>query len=246
MVNKNTKLPVAQIMAFSILAWSCQVITGTAHASNDDNIVIQSTYGNGGEIYPGAIALKHGDKATLFVQPEVGFALKHISGCNGRFENQKYIIDKASYSCTVTAEFSATSTASVLNTEQAPSISTTQSSSLNTSTTPSVRTPSKMVRFVVLADSVVNYVEATAKVDSGNGIVTPMRQKVRKGTTASFTVAPAQGFIVNEISGCGINTMSSGTIVTPALDKSCTLLVRFAEQQNNLWDSFNWDSANWG
>jgi DNA-binding beta-propeller fold protein YncE len=246
MINKNTKSPIAHTMAISILALGCQVATSTAQASNKDPIVIQSKYGNGGEIYPSAIALTHGDKATLFVQPEQGFALKHISGCNGRFENQTYVIDKATYSCTVIAEFSSTSTVSALNAEQANSLNTTQNSSVNTSTTPAVRAPSKMVRFVVLADSVVNYVEAVARVDSGQGTVTPTRQKVRKGTTASFTVNPAQGFIVNDISGCGINTVSSGTVVTPALNMACTLIVRFAEQQNNLWDSFNWDNANWG
>lgn len=246
MSNRNTKSPFAQTMVISILTLSCQMLTVKAQASDEDPVVIQSKYNNGGEIYPSAIALTYGDKATLFVQPDPGFALKHISGCNGRFEKNTYVIDKATYGCTVTAEFSSGSAVSAVNTEQTGSVSTTQTSSVNISTTPAVRAPSKMVRFVVLADSVVNYVEAVVRVDSGQGTVTPTRQKVRKGTTASFTVNPAQGFVVNDVSGCGVNTTSSGTIVTPALDMACTLIVRFAEQQNNLWDSFNWDNANWG
>lgn len=216
--------------------------------ANDITEVIVSTKSvEGGTFYPSLQSVALGKQATILVTAQTGYKLQTIQGCGGRYENQLFIIPKATYSCTVTAEFSPVPDKQIALSEEATTSPKTTITNNSTSPAPdNAALPSKKLKLLLMADYVTNYVTANAVVRSGSGTVTPTSQRVRKGSTATFTITPAQGYVVTSASGCGITQAGSGNIRTPALPENCTLSVQFALPQRNLWDQFNWDNENWG
>jgi hypothetical protein len=218
-----------------------------AAADDTTEVIVSAKEVRGGEFYPATQSVRQGGQATILVSPQFGYKLKAIQGCGGRYENMLFIIPKATYSCTVTAEFSQISDKQATFNNQTTTSSTAMTD--NNSAPPpssSAGLSTKKLKLLLIADYVTNYITANAVVTSGEGTITPSSQQIRRGSTATFTINPAQGYIVSSASGCGISEADSGKITTPALSENCTIAVEFAVQQRNLWDQFSWDNATWG
>ncbi len=69
------------------------------------HIVTTETDGNGEVGTVGAAEYLHGSKVWLPINPNQGYELESISGCNGYIEGEEYRIDYVKNSCTVVATF---------------------------------------------------------------------------------------------------------------------------------------------
>ena len=67
-------------------------------------------------------------------------------------------------------------------------------------------------------------VTATA---GANGSVSPVTQMVASGNTATVTVTPNSGFMINSVSGCGVGTLSGNTYTTAPVTANCTVTATF-------------------
>lgn len=238
--KKLTKTKIALVASFGLCFTHVD-------ATDMTEVIVSTKAVTGGTFYPSLQSVALGKQATILITAQAGYKLKAIQGCGGRYENQLFIIPKATYSCTVTAEFSPIPNKQTSLNEQATASPKTITTNNSTSPEPgNGALPSKKLKLLLMADYVTNYVTANAVVSSGSGTVTPASQRVRKGSTATFAITPAQGYVVTSASGCGIREAGSGNISTPALPENCTITVQFAVPQRNLWDQFNWDNANWG
>lgn len=238
--KKLKKIPITLVVCFGLQSTY-------VNADDTNEIIVSTKQSIGGSYYPAVQSVIHGQQATILVTPEAGYKITGIQGCGGRYENQLFIIPKATYSCTVTAEFSEVAQQqTIANPQQSDATTPVSTTSTTTQTTEPYGLAPKKLKLLLMADYVTNYVTASATVTSGQGTITPVSQRVRKGGTATFSVTPAQGYIVSLVSGCGVTGVNAGVITTPALPADCTITVRFAAPQQNLWDQFNWDNANWG
>ncbi|MCP5450492.1 MAG: hypothetical protein H6972_08040 [Gammaproteobacteria bacterium] len=69
--------------------------------------VITATAGSGGTISPSSQTIDHGATASFVVQPNSGYFVDEVTGCNGSFsyENSIYTTGPITAACTVTASF---------------------------------------------------------------------------------------------------------------------------------------------
>lgn len=67
----------------------------------------------------------------------------------------------------------------------------------------------------------------TATVTGSNGSITPASQSIKKGQTATLTLAPDTGYHVDSVSGCGNGTLSGTTYTTGAVTADCTVSASF-------------------
>ncbi|OBP13695.1 hypothetical protein A5320_17395 [Rheinheimera sp. SA_1] len=77
----------------------------------------------------------------------------------------------------------------------------------------------------------VNVIQATTiytvtAIAGSNGSISPTSINVQQGQTATFTVTPSSGFIIDSISGCG-RTTSTSPFTTSAITAACTVTATF-------------------
>ncbi len=238
-------------VTFSALACVLSLLPQVALASS---IEVKSRIEGAGQLIPAVAAVEANESLHVMVQPDAGFRLKQISGCNGQYDNGIFIVENPRYSCVISATFiadnrqpalqgesTAQSTAKAVPSEPA----VTAAASGASSAAAAVSKKSNILRFILVANQVANSVTVTASVLSGLGTITPLQQNVLKGNTASVVVTPATGYVVSSVVGCGLSTTNSGALTTPALNANCTVNATFVQLINAIWDTFKWDQATW-
>lgn len=238
-------------VTFSILACALSLSPLAAKASS---IEVKSRIDGAGQLIPAVATVEPNESLHVVVQPDAGFRLKQISGCNGQYENGIFVVENPRYSCVIAATFipdnrqpvtqaesGAQSALNTVPTDKSAAIAASGASS----SAAAVSKKSNILRFILVANQVANSVTVTASVLSGLGSITPLQQSVLKGNTASVTVTPATGYVVSSVVGCGLSTSSSGALTTPALNANCTINATFTQIINAIWDTFKWDQATW-
>lgn len=212
-------------------------------------VTVKSRVNQGGELNPAVAVLEPNESLHLVVQPEPGYKLKQIHGCDGQYHDGLFLIERPQRDCVVNATFmldpGAKLPATAAENATAPSVVSAEQASAAASAAAATGRKSNMMRFIVVAHQVMNVLTVTAAVTAGIGTVTPLSQKVNKGSTAKLTVTPANGYVVSNVSGCGLQTQQGGVLTTPAITASCTVSVAFVALLQGVWDNFNWDQANW-
>lgn len=248
--------------------WLCfisiiSLLTPMAQAAQ---VQVNSRIAGEGSLEPAVAVMEPGETLHMLIKPEPGFKLRQISGCNGQYQAGIFVIEQPAYSCVVNANFVPDPQAVVQNAPAqdgldaasnaaptAPGSAATASAAptaTGTSTTGSTMATSgkrtgNMLRFLMVAHQLTQNVTVTAQVVSGLGTVLPAVQKLQKNSPATLTATPALGYALQSISGCGVQSASSPLVIANVTE-NCNLSVVFVQLTNALWDSFNWDQANWG
>src|SRR6056297_2402692 len=74
--------------------------------------------------------------------------------------------------------------------------------------------------------STPTYPVNTAVTGSGSGSIGPSSRTISQGGTTTFTIAPATGSRVADVSGCG-GSLSGTTYTTGPITGSCTVIASF-------------------
>lgn len=230
-----------------------------------ESVTVYTKVNGNGALLPESAELQAGDKHSVYVTPVPGFSLKKISGCNGSYEYGVYIINTVTTNCMVTAEFieggngvdiftgdnsssiekGSAGANSIISGADAVKINSASSTNPAAGSGAS-KGSGKLLLLLIASDVAANFVDVTASVIGVGGSVTPTSQKVRKGTSASLTISPANGFKLASAQGCGLVSSQSGSVLTPAITTACNISVMFEKLATAVWDSFAWDEAVWG
>jgi N-acetylneuraminic acid mutarotase len=212
---------------------------------------VTASAGAGGSITPATTSVVSGDTTTLTVTPSSGYVVDTVSGCGvSTPSGSTYTTGAITGNCTVVATFVAVYTVSATaGTGGTISPSSAQVNSGGTTTftvtpasgyaidtvtgcgasataTGTYTTGSITSNCTVSATFVAVYtVSATA---TAGGTISPSTAQVNSGGTATFTVTPSSGYVVNTVSGCGGSLSSSGgSFTTGAITADCPVTAQF-------------------
>lgn len=100
----------AQLLAPLSVAVVLSACGGSGSSTDSDPVgpavhTVSATAGIGGSINPSSHAIEHGDTATFEVNPQDGYSVDSVSGCNGTLVGAVYTTDVITGACTVSARF---------------------------------------------------------------------------------------------------------------------------------------------
>lgn len=215
-----------------------------------DPIEVKSRIDGFGSLEPALAVVEPGETLHLLIKPEPGHRLRQISGCNGQYQAGIFVVENPRYSCVVAASFVPDGAQLVspapAQTAASSAIQQTQNAGMQASTrTSTAQKAGRMLKFILVANQVMQQVSVTSRVIAGLGTVLPAVQQLQKNQPATVTATPAAGYAIQSISGCGQQSATSPLLI-PAVSANCVVDVVFVQLKNALWDQFNWDQATWG
>ncbi len=213
-----------------------------------ESVQVKSRVDGPGMLEPALAVVEPGEALHLLIKPEPGYRLRQISGCNGQYQAGIFIVENPKYSCVVEASFvpddarlvspapTQTTGSSVIQQTQNPGA---------LATAKTAKKAGRMLKFILVANQVMQQVSVTSRVIAGLGTVLPAVQQLQKNQPATVVATPAAGYAIQSISGCGQQSAISPLLI-PSVSANCVVDVIFVQLKNALWDQFNWDQATWG
>ncbi|MDX5297343.1 MAG: hypothetical protein LPK85_00180, partial [Gammaproteobacteria bacterium] len=194
-----------------------------------------------------------GEPTVFTVQPNPGFGIASVSGCAGTLSGNLYTVTAVSESCAIAVQFAPAFTVSAqlgaggLATPATQTVL--QGSVAELTVTPEsgyvldtingcggTLNGSTFTTEPVTADCTVTAafaaVRTVSAVAGSGGSLSPVSQTLRQGTSASLTVTPNEGFIIDQVSGCD-GTLEGNTFTTAALAENCTVTASFRGTDGN-------------
>lgn len=257
------------------LVYTTPVITEDCVVSasfSAQQLLVTTSITGAGTATPPSATVAYGNQTAITFTADANNVLTSASGCGGTLTGNVFSTGQITGSCVINALFSPVSytvTTTATNGTFAPANPAvahgqTQSITLtpdegyvltgatgcggtlagNVFTTGVVTAACDVTATYELAEYTV-----TASSNAG-GMVSPSSQPITHGNTASFTITPNSGFTISSVSGCGGLTAGAGDsyVTTNTVAADCAVSVVFSEEGgalNAVWNSFNWDQANW-
>lgn len=235
-------------LKYSFIFAGCLLASHTLAAQQ---VEIKTRVTGSGALEPAFAIVDSNESLQIVVKPAPGHKIRQVSGCNGQYQAGIFVIEQPKLTCVVDATFIAddtliqgSTTAAAPATLSTSQVTPTNNVTNNTVTNNTAKTRS-MLKFIMVAHQMTNRVTVTAQVISGLGTVLPAMQQIQKDSSATITATAANGYAIQSISGCGVQSASS-PLVIPKVSASCVVSVAFTQLKSALWDNFNWDQANWG
>ena len=218
---------------------------------------VSASAGSGGSISPASSSVASGATASFTVTPDAGYSIASVEGCDGTLAGNTYTTGPVTADCTVTASFSLNSYTVSTSAGTGGSIAPASSSVSHGATTDLTVTPDAGYTIAsvegcdgtlagntyttgpVTADCTVtasfslnSYTVSTSAGTGGS--ISPTSVTVNHGDTTNFTVVVDSGYVVDNISGCGITLLGNGNgtpntyaYTTEAITGDCTVTVSF-------------------
>jgi len=224
--------------------------------------------GNGG-ITETAQIVNHGSTTTFTINPNIGYHIGAVIGCNGSLNNNIYTTGAATTDCSITATF-------VINTYIVTPISgangfVTPASGLlvsyNTTTsitlTPesgyhvalvsgcsgtlngNIYTTGPIAADCVVSASFSQNVYPIAGTTGPGGSISPANQNVNHGNTTFFILTPDVGYSINSVIGCN-GSLSGVVYTTSAITSACTVTANYAINSYTVTSSVTGTGGNIG
>ena len=223
--------------------------------SSTQTYKVSASSGSGGDINPASSSVASGATTSFTVTPNTGYSISGVTGCNGTLAGNTYTTGPITADCTVTASFSLNSYTVSASAGSGGSINPTSVTVNHGSTTDLTVTPDAGYSIAtvegcdgtlagntyttgsitddctVTASFSLNSYTISATAGTG-GSINPTSVTVNHGDTANFTVVVDAGYIVDNISGCGVSYLSNGVLntynyVTSPITADCTVTVSF-------------------
>lgn len=247
---------------------SCQI---TASFSLQQFSVTTSITGFGSATPP-STTVAYGNQTAITLTADANNVLTSASGCGGSLAGDVFTTAAITGNCAIAAVFSPvtyvviTTASNGSFTPENPAVDHGQAQAFTLTPDEGYELTGVSGCGGMLAGNVFTTAEVTAACEvtatyqlavynvtaasNAGGMVSPNSQPVPHGGNASFTVTADSGFEISSISGCGGLTAGAGDTyaTTNTVTDDCAVNVVFAEQGGALdavWNSFNWDQANW-
>ncbi len=228
----------------------------TVNASFGANsYTVSATAGNGGSIDPASTDVAFGGSTSFTVTPDTGYAIADVSGCNGTLAGNTYTTGPITAACTVNASFSANSytvsaTAGNGGSIDPASTDVAFGGSTNFTVTPDTgyaiadvsgcggtldgntyTTGAITAACVVNASFAINTYTVSGVAGAG-GSIGPASATVDHGSTTNFTVTVDSGYVIDNVSGCGVTLLSNGSTntydyISEPITADCTVNASF-------------------
>lgn len=211
-------------------------------------INVTATAGAGGAITPPSVSVTPGATAQFTVTPDANYSIDSVQGCSGSLNGNTYTTGAISTACNVSATF-------VLNTHQVTatagtggSVSPANATVTHGQTTAftvvpaegyivdavsgcggslagSTYTTAAVTGACSVTASFRNLYTVSAEAISG-GTISPSSVQVASGDATSFTLTPADGFSIGDVSGCD-GQLNGNTYNVANVSAACTVVANF-------------------
>ncbi|TMP38254.1 InlB B-repeat-containing protein [Pseudoalteromonas rubra] len=208
-----------------------------------------------GQVSPRSQQVTYAERASFVITPDVGFEIVSVTGCGGLFAKHSdvYTTGPITQSCQIDVETKRQSFHVATNSAGGGTISPQAvevdydnhaqftitpdegfvidkvSGCGGTLTGQTYTTGAVYMNCEVVASFIkIKYV-ATAQASSG-GTITPPRQEVESGLTATFSVTPDAGFWTQEVTGCN-GTLIGNEYTTGPMHSDCSVKAKFEPNQ---------------
>ncbi len=224
---------------------------GFAQAQQTVTYLVTATVGPGGTISPPSQTVNQGATATFDVTPDRGYQIASVTGCGGSLGGTIYTTGPITAACTVTASFRLvtyviTATAGPGGTISPSSQTVNHGATASFTVAPNsgyvvdsvtgcggslaknnvyTTGPITFACTVTASFRIKTYL-VTATAGSG-GTISPSSQTVDHGATASFTVKPNSGYVVDSVTGCGGSLAENNVYTTGPITASCAVTASF-------------------
>lgn len=249
-------------MRFSYLCFSVALVSLTACGGGGGDSTPTPTYTiqvgsfTGGSISPTSVSVSQGQTASFTVTADTGFELVSVTGCAGTLTGTTYRTGPITAACSITATFNkknyaVSATAGnggtiAPNAVSVPHGDTTAfditantgfaiagvtgcggSLAGNRYTTAAITAACE----VIASFSVLQF-DVTAS-SQGNGAISPAQQVANYNDSLTFTLAPAAGYSVATVSGCG-GTRQGLSYVTAPITAACNITASFQPSEYTI------------
>jgi hypothetical protein len=211
--------------------------------------IITSTSGDGGSISPVSVTVDENKTTSFTLTPNPDYAIDSVTGCDGRLEGNTYSTDVVTQDCVVSARFNLKSYTVNASAGQGGSISPAEQTVIHGETTSFTLTPNPDYAIdsvtgcngslegdtystdVVTQDCAVSALfklksyAVTATAGQGGGI-TPAKQTVIHGETATLTLAPDTGYAIDSVTGCD-GSLEDSLYTIARATQDCTVSASF-------------------
>jgi hypothetical protein len=230
----------------SSFTWSCISLTGGAEAScfavRGYTVTASPTSGGTGYVSPGSQGVAAGGTASITASPASGYTAT-MSGCGGTQSGNSFTTGPVNANCTVTATFTnapvngacgSASNSTVVTSAPSSSLCstgspTTVASNTNNYTWGCNGANGGSNTSATACSAPRGYMVSTSA--GSNGSISAGKV-VQGGTTTTFTVTPASGYVAS-VSGCNGGSLSGTTYNANAITGVCTLTASFTQQSPN-------------
>ena len=224
---------------------------------------VSTNAGVGGYISPSSTTVNSGSTAVFSVNPNNGYYINSVSGCNGNLSGNTYTTGAITSNCTVTANFTQNApttytvstnagvggyispSSTVVNSGSTAVFSITPNggytigtvSGCNGNLSGNTYTTGAIYNNCTVSAS-FNYINnnltyTVSTNASAGGYISPSSTVVNSGSTAVFTVSPNSGYTIGSVSGCNGN-LSGNTYTTGAIYNNCTVAASFNYNNNSI------------
>lgn len=212
--------------------------------------VVATQASTGGSIAPEQRTVVHGDSTSFEVNPELGYSIANVTGCDGTLENGVYTTGTITGACTVSATFAINSYTVSVEAGANGAISPTSASVNHGSTTAFTVTPNTGYEVAsisgcggtlngntyttgtitaacsISATFALRSYSITASASTG-GSIDPASTNVTHGSSTSFTLGTDTGYEIASVTGCG-GTLEGNTYTTGTITGVCSVSATFS------------------
>jgi Divergent InlB B-repeat domain len=234
------------VSAPSSFSWSCVSLTGGAEAScfatRGWTVTANVSGGNGTvSVSPVGGGVAAGGTAIVTAYPSSGYTAT-MTGCGGSQSGNTYTTGPVNANCTVTATFTNAPVNGACGSASNSTVVTSAPSSNLCSTGTATTVASGTTAYTWGCNGANGGSNTscsaprgyTVTVNSGgNGTVSGSPKTVQGGTTTSFSVSPASGYVASTVTGSCGGSVSGSTYNTGSITANCTETVNFAEQSSS-------------
>ena len=214
--------------------------------------LVSTDSGANGSVSPSVAVVRQGEPTTFTVTPNTGHIIEAVSGCGGSFSGTVYTIDSVTSNCTVTAtfvptpEFRVTTDSGAHGTIRPNEVAANSGETAVFTITPNADylidtvtgcdgalvgntyTTGSITSDCVVEATFIPVATFTVMTKSGaNGSINPGDATVKSGKTATFTVTPSAGYLIDEVTGCN-GSLVGNTYTTGTITSNCTVTASFA------------------
>lgn len=206
--------------------------------------------GTGGGIAPEQRTVVHGDSTSFEINPDVGYSIANVTGCDGTLENGVYTTGTITGACTVSATFAINSYTVSVEAGANGAISPTSASVNHGSSTAFTVTPDTGYEVAgisgcegalngntyttgtitaacsISATFALRSYSITASAGTG-GSIDPASTNVTHGSSTSFTLGTDTGYEIASVTGCG-GSLEGNTYTTGTITGACSISATFS------------------
>lgn len=223
---------------------------GGGDATPTVTYVIQAADVNGGSISPASVNVAQGQSVSFSLTPDVGFTLQSVTGCGGTLTGNTYRTGPITANCSIAATFTKNSYLVSAIATTGGNVSPNQISVLHGETTDfdiTIEDGYELSSITGCGGSLADSRYTTAAITQaceisarfslqtftvraaaeGKGSISPAQQLANYNQQLSFTLAPEEGYMVSNVTGCG-GTLQQNTYLTAPITAVCEVNASFS------------------